>query len=44
MDVSEAKPTLAPLYIAACDTESPRCVAAPPKIVAMHEKYDMPAT
>lgn len=31
-------------YIAAYDTESPRCLAACRKIVRMHHKYEMPAT
>lgn len=32
------------LYIAAYDTESPRCLDAVRKIVAVHEQYQMPAT
>ena len=31
-------------YIAAYDTEAGGCIDALPRIVAMHEKYDMPAT
>lgn len=31
-------------YIAAYDTESPKCLDAVRKIVAVHEKHDMPAT
>ncbi|MBT3343074.1 MAG: polysaccharide deacetylase family protein [Gemmatimonadetes bacterium] len=31
-------------YIAAYDTESPRCLAACERIVAVHERHDMPAT
>jgi peptidoglycan/xylan/chitin deacetylase (PgdA/CDA1 family) len=31
-------------YIAAYDTESPRCLAACRKIVQVHRKYEMPAT
>ena len=31
-------------YIAAYDTESPRCLAACRRIVAMHRRHDMPAT
>lgn len=33
-----------PLYIAAYDTESPRCLEAVRKIVKIHERYNMPAT
>jgi peptidoglycan/xylan/chitin deacetylase (PgdA/CDA1 family) len=32
------------LYIAAYDTETPACLAACRKIVAMHRRHDMPAT
>ncbi len=32
------------LYIAAYDTESPACLAACRRIVAVHREYDMPAT
>lgn len=32
------------MYIAAYDTESDRCLAALPRIVELHEKYDMPGT
>ncbi|MDH5441948.1 MAG: polysaccharide deacetylase family protein [Candidatus Bathyarchaeota archaeon] len=32
------------LYIAAYDTESPRCLAACRKIVEVHRRFDMPAT
>lgn len=32
------------LYIAAYDTESPRCLAGCRKIVEVHKKYQMPAT
>ena len=31
-------------YIAACDTESPNCLAACRKIVNVHRRYEMPAT
>ena len=31
-------------YIAAYDTESPRCLAACRKIIEVHHRYDMPAT
>jgi peptidoglycan/xylan/chitin deacetylase (PgdA/CDA1 family) len=33
-----------PHYIAAYDTESPRCLEACRKIVAVHRRYEMPAT
>lgn len=32
------------LYVAAYDTESPACLSAVRKIVAMHRRYQMPAT
>ncbi len=38
---SEKKPTR---YIAAYDTESPACLRACRKIVAVHKKFEMPAT
>lgn len=32
------------VYVAAYDTESPKCLAACRKIVEMHRKYDVPAS
>ncbi len=42
--LGQGKPKSTPFYIAAYDTESPKCLEACRKIVAVHKRFQMPAT
>jgi peptidoglycan/xylan/chitin deacetylase (PgdA/CDA1 family) len=42
--ISQTKKNNTTSYIAAYDTESPKCLAAVRKIVEVHKRFDMPAT